>query len=158
MSYSANALSADFLTGGVLFRRVIAWLIDLVLIAVLVWALWWVLALFGLLTLGFGFGAMAILPWVPFLYNILSLLSLASATPGQQIMGLTVRRSHDLGPPGPMQALIYVLLYYLTLATSGLLLLVALFTLGHRTLHDLLTGLVVVRIDAMEALTAPRGI
>jgi uncharacterized RDD family membrane protein YckC len=158
MSYSANALSADYLTGGVLFRRVIAWLIDAVLIGLLVWVLWWVLALFGVITLGLGFGAMAILPAVPFLYNLLSLFSQASATPGQQIVGLTVRRSHDLGPPGPLQALVYVLLYYLTLATTGLLLLVALFTLGHRTLHDLLTGLVVVRTDAMEALTAPRGI
>jgi uncharacterized RDD family membrane protein YckC len=83
---------------------------------------------------------------------------MVSATPGQQIMGLTVRRNHDLGPPSPVQALIYVLLYYLTLATSGLLLLVALVTLRHRTLHDLLTGLVVVRVAAMEALTAPHGI
>lgn len=158
MSYSANATTADFLTSGVLFRRVIAWLIDIVLISMLVWVLWWVLALFGLITLGFGFGAMAILPVVPFLYNFLSLLRPRSGTPGQQILGLTVRRHHDLGPPDPLQALIYVLLYYLTLATSGLLLLVALFTLGHRTLHDLLTGLVVVRVDAMDALTAPRGI
>ncbi len=157
MSYS-DAITADYLTGGVLFKRALAWLIDLALIAILVWVLWWVLALFGILTLGIGFGAMAILPWVPFLYNYLSLLSGVSATPGQQIMGLTVRRNMDLGPPGPLQALIYVLLYYLTLATTGLLLLVALFTPRHRTLHDLATGLVVVRTDAMESLTARRGI
>jgi uncharacterized RDD family membrane protein YckC len=158
MSYSANAMPADFLTSGVLFRRVIAWLVDVVLIAVLVWVLWWLLALFGVLTLGFGFGAMAVLPWVPFLYNVLSLLNRVSATPGQQMLGLTVRRDYDLGPPSPLQALIYVVLYYLTLATTGLLLLVALFTLRHRTLHDLLTGLVVVRVEAMEALTAQRAV
>jgi uncharacterized RDD family membrane protein YckC len=44
----------------------------------------------------------------------------------------------------------------LTLATSGLLLIVALFTIRHRALHDLLSGLVVVRVRAMEALTTPR--
>jgi uncharacterized RDD family membrane protein YckC len=47
--------------------------------------------------------------------------------------------------------LVSVLLFYLTLATSGLLLLVALFTLRHRTLHDILSGLVVVRVRALTA-------
>jgi uncharacterized RDD family membrane protein YckC len=70
------------------------------------------------------------------------------------MVGLTVRRNDDLGPPTPLQALLSVLLYYLTLATSGLLLVVALFTIRHRTLHDLLSGLVVVRVRAMERLTA----
>ena len=53
-----------------------------------------------------------------------------------------------------LQAALAVLLFYLTMATSGLLLLVALFTIRHRTLHDLVSGLVVVRT---EALTAPGG-
>jgi uncharacterized RDD family membrane protein YckC len=161
MSYSSIYPDDGFLTGGVLSRRCVAWLIDILLIAVLVWVLWWVLALFGVLTLGLGFGAMALLPAVPFCYHFLSLLGYATATPGQQMVGLTVRRNDDLGPPTPLQALLSVLLYYLTLATSGLLLVVALFTIRHRTLHDLVSGLVVVRVRAMERLTAetltPRG-
>jgi len=68
-------------------------------------------------------------------------------------MGLTVRRDFDLGPPTGLQALISVLVFYVTLATSGLLLLVALFTVRHRTLHDLLSGLVVVRARALTAAT-----
>ena len=60
-----------------------------------------------------------------------------------------MRRNDDLGPPTPLQALVYTLLFYLTLATSGLLLLVALFTVRHRTLHDLASGLVVVRARAL---------
>jgi uncharacterized RDD family membrane protein YckC len=114
---------------------------------------WWLLFWFGALTFGLGFGAMAILPFIPFAYNVLSLLGASTATPGQQICGLTVRRDHDLGPPTGIQALVSTVLYYLTLATSGLLLIVALFTVRHRTLHDLLSGLVVVRVRAMEALT-----
>jgi len=73
------------------------------------------------------------------------------------MLGLTVRRNDDLGPPTGVQALVSTLLYYLTLATWGLLLLVALFTLRKRTLHDLVSGLVVVRVRAMDALTPPPG-
>jgi uncharacterized RDD family membrane protein YckC len=96
---------------------------------------------------------MSILPFVPFFYHFLSLLGASSATPGQQMMGLTVRRYFDLGPPTALQAVASVLVLYLTLATSGLLLVVALFTRQHRTLHDLVSGLVVVRVMAMRTLT-----
>ena len=60
---------------------------------------------------------------------------------------------------GVPQALIFTVVFYLTLATSGLLLLVALFTVRHRTLHDLLSGLVVVRSRALlnTPLTPPTG-
>ena len=153
MSYGAPYLDDDFLVGGALSRRCLAWVIDVVLIGLLVWVLWWILVMFGLLTFGLGFGAMSILPFVPFFYHFLSLLGSSSATPGQQMMGLTVRRDFDLGPPTGLQALISVLVFYVTLATSGLLLLVALFTVRHRTLHDLLSGLVVVRARALTAAT-----
>lgn len=151
MSYGTPFLNEDLLTGGVVGRRCVAWVIDLLLIGLLVWVLWWVLVMFGLLTFGLGFGAVGILPWVPFLYQFLSLLGAASATPGQRIMGLTVRRNDDLGPPSVLQALVFVLVFYLTMATSGLLLVIALFTYRNRTLHDLLSGLAVVRTEALTA-------
>jgi uncharacterized RDD family membrane protein YckC len=154
MSFGSPYLDDDLLTGGVMSRRVVAWVIDLFLIAMLLWVLWWMMVMFGLLTLGLGFGVMSILPFVPFCYHFFSLLGVGSATPGQRILGLTVRRNDNLGPPTVLQALLAVLLFYLTMATSGLLLLVALFTIRHRTLHDLVSGLVVVRT---EALTAPGG-
>ncbi len=151
MSFSTPYPNAYFLTEGVMSRRCVAWVFDAFLIAVLLFALWWVLAMFGLLTFGLGFGAMSILPFVPFCYHFLSLLGASSATPGQQMVGLTVRRDYDLGPPTGIQALVSVLVFYLTLATSGLLLVVALFTSRHRTLHDLVSGLVVVRARALTA-------
>jgi uncharacterized RDD family membrane protein YckC len=49
-----------------------------------------------------------------------------------------------------MQALIFTAVFYLTMATSGLLLLIALFTIRHRTLHDLASDLVVVRRHTFE--------
>jgi uncharacterized RDD family membrane protein YckC len=157
MSFGNPYLDDDSLTGGVMSRRCVAWVFDIFLIAVLIWVLWWILVMFGLLTFGLGFGAMSILPFVPFCYHFLSLLGSSSATPGQQMMGLTVRRDFDLGPPGGLQALASVLAYYVTLATSGLLLVVALFTRRHRALHDLLSGLVVVRIKALQTLTDMGG-
>jgi uncharacterized RDD family membrane protein YckC len=157
MSFGNPYFDDDLLTGGVMSRRCVAWVFDIFLIALLVWVLWWILVMFGLLTFGLGFGAMSILPFVPFCYHFLSLLGSSSATPGQQMMGLTVRRDFDLGPPTGLQALASVLVFYLTLATSGLLLLVALFTRRHRALHDLVSGLVVVRVRAMRTLTEMGG-
>src|ERR1700709_2347071 len=128
MSFGNPYLDDDFLTGGVMSRRCVACVLDVLLILLLVVVMWWILLVFGLLTLGLGFGAMSILPFVPFAYHFLSLLGASSATPGQQMTGLTVRRHLDLGPPTGLQALASVLVFYLTLATSGLLLVVALFT------------------------------
>lgn len=157
MSYGTPYLDEEFFTQGVLFRRCVAWVVDAVVLGILLWTLWWVLVMFGVLTLGLGFVALGALPFVPFAYHMLSLLGRASATPGQQMLGLTVRRDADLGPPTGLQALVSTLAFYLTLATSGLLLVVALFTVRRRTLHDLVSGLVVVRVRAIQTLTPPTG-
>jgi len=138
-----------WLTEGVMTRRVFAWLLDVLLIALMLGALWFLLLLFGVLTLGLGLPLLGILPFVPFCYHLLFVAGAAAATPGQQALGLAVRRDDDLGRPSFAQAFVYTLGFYLTLATTGLLLLVALFTVRHRTLHDLASGLVVVRARAL---------
>jgi len=149
MIYRATPIDDYWLTEGVLARRVFAWLLDVPLIGLIVVALWFVLLLFGVLTLGLGLPLLGVLPFVPFCYHLLFVAAPASATPGQQALGLAVRRNDDLGRPTPVQAFIYTLLFYLTLATTGLLLLFALFTIRHRTLHDLASGLVVERTRAL---------
>jgi len=151
MSSAVQTVRDEDFIAGVMARRCMAWLIDLVLIGLILVALWFVLMLFGLLTLGLGFAAMAALPAVPFLYHFLSLLRSSHATPGQTLLGLTVRRDADLGPPAGVEALIFTAVFYITMATSGRLLLIALFTTRHRTLHDLASGLVVVRRGTFEA-------
>jgi len=149
MIYRTNPFDEDLLTEGVLTRRVFAWLLDVLLIGRIFVALWFVLMLFGLLTLGLGLPLLGVLPFIPFCYHMLFLAGPASATPGQQALGLIVRRNDDFGRPTPVQAVVSTLLFYATLATTGLLLLVALFTVRRRTLHDLLSGLVVVRARAL---------
>jgi uncharacterized RDD family membrane protein YckC len=148
MIYRAQ-IDDHWLTEGVMARRVLAWLLDMLLIALILGALWVVLLMFGLLTLGLGLPLLGILPFVPFCYHLLFVAGAASATPGQRALGLVVRRDEDLGPPSFAQAFVYTLGFYLTLATTGLLLLFALFTVRHRTLHDLASGLVVVRSRAL---------
>ena len=143
----------DFLVNGVPVRRCFAWLLDVVVISVIAAGLAILIWMVGLATLGLGWGMWSILPFVPFAYHVLSLLGPASATPGQQMFGLVVRRNADFGPPTWLQAIVSVLLFYATLATSGLLLLVALFTPRKRALHDMLSGLVVIRAESLEALT-----
>ncbi len=149
MIYRASPIDDDWLTEGVMSRRVFAWLIDMLLVGLILGALFLVLLLFGLLTLGLGLPLLGLLPVVPFCYHWLFVAGPASATPGQQALGLAVRRDDDLGRPTPVQAFVYTLVFYLTLATTGLLLLVALVTVRHRTLHDLASGLVVVRVRAL---------
>lgn len=157
MIYRANPFDEDLLTEGVLTRRVFAWLIDVLLIALIMVALWFTLMLFGLLTLGLGLPLLGVLPFVPFCYHLLFVAGPSSATPGQQALGLVVRRNDDLGPPTLAQAFVFTLVFYVTLAATGLLLLVALFTLRHRTLHDLASGLVVVRTHRLQEATLTRG-
>jgi uncharacterized RDD family membrane protein YckC len=149
MIYRTPMIDDYPLTSGVLTRRVFAWLIDLLLIGLICALLWFVLLLFGLLTLGIGLPLLGVLPFVPFCYHMLFLAGPPSATPGQSAFGLVVRRNDDFGHPTVGQAAVSTLVFYATLATSGLLLLIALFTVRRRTLHDLISGLVVVRSRAL---------
>ena len=147
----------EWLTGGVLLRRVAGFLLDVLLIAVLLVGLWAGLLLFGLLTLGLGFPLLGLLPAVPPLYHYLFLASPLSATPGQALMGLVVRRNDDLGRPDMLEALVSVVCFYITLALGAIWLVVALLTRRRRTLHDILAGLVVVRTDGLTPPLTPGG-
>jgi uncharacterized RDD family membrane protein YckC len=150
-----GAMLDDWLTRGVLTRRVLALLIDVLLIGTIVAVLGSGLFLFGLLTLGLGFPLLGLLSAVPPLYHFLFLASPLSATPGQALLGLVVRRDSDLGRPDVLEALVSVVGFYVTVVLGAVWLVVALLTTRRRTLHDLVSGLVVVRADALASLTPP---
>jgi uncharacterized RDD family membrane protein YckC len=140
----------DVLTSGVLTRRVFAWVADAVLLGMLGGMLGTALVAFGILTLGLGFHLWPLLALLPFAYTVLSVASPLSATPGQALCGLVVRRDDDLGPPGLLEAVLFTVGYAITMAGGAVWLLVALLTARHRTLHDMVSGLVVVRRRALE--------
>jgi uncharacterized RDD family membrane protein YckC len=142
-------LAEEQLTRGVMWRRVAGWLVDGILIVTIMAALWSVLVFLGIVTFGLSLPLLGLLPPVPLLYHWLTLASPMSASPGQALFGLVVRRDDDLGPPTPLQALVFTVFLYLTLALGAIWLLVALLTVRHRTFHDMLSGLIVVRARAL---------
>ena len=126
---SPRSISDEDFFQGVITRRCLALLVDIVLIGILWLVLGGLLLLFGFLTLGLGWGAFAAMPAVPFLYHLFCLMRPASATYGQSMMGLAVRTDATLAPPDFLQALVYVVVFYATLAIFFPLLVVALFLL-----------------------------
>lgn len=155
-----HAAFEDALTRSVIRRRAMAGLIDLAICGTAMVIFFVLGTLFGILTLGLGFGVLAVLPLIPLLYNWLFILML-SATPGQRMMGLLVRRNADLGPPNGAEALLWAVGFAVTMTlTFGLLwLCMVLLTVRKRALHDMLPGLVVVREAALSGppLTPPAG-
>ncbi len=149
----------DLMTRGVVWRRILSWGLDAVLLAIGLAALHVALLAFGLLTLGLGLPLLAVLPAMPFLYTWLCVASFG-ATPGQALAGLAVRADATLAPPDGTQALLYTAGYWLTLATGGLPFLLVLVTPRHRALHDMLGGVAVLRADALapHAARPARGL
>ena len=142
------ALSNSRLTQDVIAKRSLAFAVDAFIIGAISLFLLIFFWIFGLLTFGLGWHMFSLLPLVPFCYHCFTLAQ-SGATLGQRFMGLCVRDSRSLAPPSLMQAVISTVCFYLTLATSGILLLVTLVTDGNRALHDIAAGLIVVRADLL---------
>jgi uncharacterized RDD family membrane protein YckC len=133
------------LTEGVVGRRVVGWVIDAVILGVCLLVLKLVLFLFGLITFGIGWYLYGGLWIVPAAYSFLWVASDRQASPGQMLMDLRVARDADLGRPSPAQALVYAGGFWLSMAAGAVWLLVALVTNRNRCLHDIASGLAVVR-------------
>ncbi len=131
---------------GVLWRRIFAYLVDLVCIGVIAVVVWLVFAVLWLLS----FGLLGPLLWflfglLPLAYHTLLLSGRHSATLGMRCFDLELR-SVSGERPGFLQALMQTALFYITVGlTCSLILLVALFNRRRRTLHDALAGTVMVR-------------
>ena len=145
MTYSVT----DRLTDGVLWRRVTAWLIDAVLIGLIMSALWLGFITFGVLTLGLSLPLLGLLPLVPFAYLALFIAGGGCATPGQGVMGLTVREVDTMARPTLVQAAVFTVGLWITLGAGVVWLVAALFLPQKRAIHDLVSGLVVVRSQAL---------
>ncbi len=154
-SPDAAMMRDDQLTQGLLTRRMLAWCIDAVLISAIAAVIWVIMAAFTILTFGIGAPLFALLAILPAFYGWLFLVSTMQASPGQAAMGLIVVRDADFGPPTPLQALIYIVGYCITMALGVIWTAVAVVTRRHRTIHDMLAGLVVVRRRALSNLLTP---
>jgi uncharacterized RDD family membrane protein YckC len=139
-------LSDPALFDGIRSRRVLGYFVDLILIALLSVAVWFALVFAGVLTLGL---LLPILPiavaLVPLAYHTLQVCGPHSATVGMRLFGVEVRNWTG-SRPDLLQAFLMTALFLTTIALTGsLILLVSLFNVRGRTLHDYLSGTVVVR-------------
>jgi uncharacterized RDD family membrane protein YckC len=130
---------------GLLWRRAFAYLLDVFFISLLSWLL--VLLLSPLWP--------AVLALVPICYHSLLIGGPRSATFGQRLFGVEVRRL-DGGRPTLFQAFVQTILFYATVTLlTPLVLVVALFNWRRRALHDILAGtLTLRRSDEPEILVS----
>jgi uncharacterized RDD family membrane protein YckC len=141
------ALSPE-LFEGVLARRVVAFAIDFVLIAVpVVLAAMFIFA-FGIITLGLGFALYWLLPpatviWALFYFGA-TLASPASATIGMRVMDLELRTWYG-APAYFVLGAVHAIAFWMTVSFfTPFILLVAFFNERRRLLHDIVLGTVVI--------------
>ncbi len=140
------------LTDGITGRRVGGWFIDAVIVGAILFAAHIALFVLGFLTFGLGWFLAGGLWVVPLCYAFIFVASPGQATPGQAFAGLRVVRDDDFGRPTPAQALVYAIAYAVTMWAGVIWLLAAFFTRRARCLHDIVSGLAVVRAGAVDVV------
>lgn len=132
-------------------RRILGYLIDLAILVVIVAAVWFALVVAGLASFGLLLPLVPIgVAVVPVAYHSLTVGGGLSATWGMRMFDLEVR-SWTGNRPTLLQAFLMAVLFYTSIGLTGfIILIVSLFNGRGRTLHDLLSGTVVVRRSALE--------
>ena len=144
----ARRLDDSRLYEGVRSRRIMAFLLDYMIVALLVIPFAILVFFLGLLTLGFGWVLYGFLvPAVAILYVWNTLGGAKQATSGMQMMSIRLERL-DGGRVDGMLAVVHSVLFWAgNVVLSPLILLAPLVLDRKRTVHDLLLGTVVVRTD-----------
>ena len=141
---------------GVLERRVVAFLIDLTIIAVPLIFLSLFIFMFGLVTFGLGWllfwlmGPVAVI-WA-LLYYGFTFAGPASATIGMRMMDLEMRTWYG-APAYFVLGAVHAVIYWMTVSfLTPLILLVALVNDRKRLLHDMLVGTIVINNAARASM------
>jgi uncharacterized RDD family membrane protein YckC len=146
-----RSLPVDALDG-VLSRRVLAFIIDYVLIGLLMMPAAVVVFFLGVLTLGLGFYLYPVLFFLlAGLYFGLSLCSSAQATPGMRVMDLMMLSDSGYRLDFTTAVLHVIVFWVLNSFLTPLILLVGLFTGRKRLLHDIALSTVTVRARSMAS-------
>lgn len=146
---------------GVLARRVVAFLIDAVIVLFPILLLAFFMLIFTFVTLGFGIFIFAVLGPIAAIWAVLyvgvTLGSVHSATYGMRMMGIQMRTWYGAPMYFLLGAVHAIFFWVLTTALTPLILLTTLFNARRRTLHDYLTGTVVINGEA-RATSLRRGL
>lgn len=154
---NARVLDGEVLTGrlddvraydGVRTRRVLAFVLDYIIVGLLIIPFAILVALLGLLTFGAGWSLFSVLtPLVAAVYVWNTLGGPRQATVGMRTMGIRLDRL-DGRPVDGLTAVVHTVLFWAgNVLLTPLVLVVSLFAERKRTLHDLLLGTVVTRSD-----------
>ena len=141
---------------GVLARRVVAFIIDFIIIAIpVVLAAMFIFA-FGIVTLGLGFALYWLLPGASVVWAVvyfgLTLGGARSATIGMRIMDLEMRTWYG-APAYFVLGAVHAVAFWLSVSFfTPFVLLVPFFNQRRRLLHDILLGTVVINNPARAAM------
>jgi uncharacterized RDD family membrane protein YckC len=143
---------------GVLMRRVLAFLIDLVVLSIPVILGYLFIAVFGLITLGLGWALFwlawpASIVWAIVYYGA-SLGGPHSATLGMRVMDLELRTWYGASGYFVLGAMHAVLFWVSISFLTPLVLLVGLFNGRRRLLHDVILGTVIIN-SSVRTQVAP---
>jgi uncharacterized RDD family membrane protein YckC len=148
---------------GVPARRVIAFMIDLTIIAVPVFFAWIFIFLFGIATFGLGWALFHLIPPATAIWALVycgaTMGGPASATIGMRMVDLEIRTWYG-ARCYPLLGAVHALVFWVTIsALTPLVLVVALLNERRRLLHDFVLGTVVINNEHRAALLrhAPTG-
>ena len=146
---------------GVLSRRLVAFLVDLMILAVPAGVAALFIFLFGIVTFGLGWVLYfifypATIIWALAYYGF-CFASPASATLGMRIMDLEMRTWYG-APTYFLLGAVHAVVYWVSVsALTPLITLVAFFNPRHRLLHDMICGTIVINNDVRAAALRRRG-
>jgi uncharacterized RDD family membrane protein YckC len=146
---------------GVLARRVLAFAIDIVVIAIPLILAWIFIFVFGLVTFGLGWFLFWLLSpasviWA-LVYFGMTLGNPASATLGMRAMELQMRTWYG-APAYFVLGAVHAIVFWITVTfLTPFILLVGLFNPRHRLLHDMLIGTVIINNPPRAAALRGRG-
>jgi uncharacterized RDD family membrane protein YckC len=129
---------------GVIWARALAYIADIVIVSILIFAATVVFAILGILTFGLLWPGMALSPLIALTYFTLTLGGPQSATPGMRWQGIELR-TWDGRRPGYVQGALQTIVFYVTMTLTVFLLVVPFLNERRRCLHDYLCGTVVIR-------------
>jgi uncharacterized RDD family membrane protein YckC len=136
---------------GILSKRIVAFVIDAVLIVALMVPAAMIVGIFGIVTLGIGWLLFSPLFAIVALgYVALTLGGRGSATFGMRIAGIEIR-TWSGQRMFPLLAILHAVIFWISVSVlTPLILLVGLFTARRQLLHDLLLGVVALNSDALR--------
>jgi uncharacterized RDD family membrane protein YckC len=140
---------------GVLARRVIAFIIDIIVIVIPLIVGWMFIFVFGLVTFGLGWALFWLMSpgsvlWALVYYGI-TLGSPASATLGMRAMDIEMRTWYG-APAYFVLGAVHAIVFWISISVlTPFILVVGLLNIRHRLLHDMLVGTVLINNAARTA-------